>query len=37
MTYETENRGSGSRERLAWRATLAVLVIAAVLMLGAWN
>lgn len=37
MPQETSTRGPVPVELIAWRVTLAVLVIAAVLMLGAWN
>ncbi|TQJ01336.1 hypothetical protein FB471_1014 [Amycolatopsis cihanbeyliensis] len=37
MTQKAHSRTPVPGELVAWRTTLAVLVIAAVLMLGAWN
>lgn len=37
MPQEADNRTPVPGELIAWRITLAVLVVAAVLMLGAWN
>ncbi len=37
MSPEAGNRGRVPTERIAWQATLTVLLTAAVLMLTAWN